>query len=760
MTVQPPSAFRELKLVTTTSDLVIVGGGLAGTCAAISAAREGLKVTLLQDRPILGGNSSSEVRLWILGSTSHMGNNNRWAREGGLIDEILIENLYRNKEGNPLVFDTLLLEKVLAEPGITLRLNTAVFEAQSGPGGAIQSVKAICSQNSTLYEVSAPLFCDASGDGVLAFMAGGAFRMGAETRQEFNEGFAPEATYGELLGHTIYFYSKDTGKPVDYVAPEWALTDITKIPRYRSFTPKEHGCKLWWIEYGGRRDTVHETEDIKWELWKVVYGAWNHIKNSGEFPEARNLTLEWVGPVPGKRESRRFEGDYLINQRDIVEQHTFDDAVAVGGWSIDLHPSDGVYSAGKPCNQWHSRGVYQIPYRCLYSRNVPNLFLAGRIISATHVAFGSTRVQGTLAHAAQVVGPAAALCLRHKLGPRDLLGGELMQQLQQQLLVSGQYIPGIRQTHPANLALSATVTASSTLRLDQLPADGPTRPLAKSWAQLVPVAAGRVPAATFLVTATEATDLQLELRTSNRPDNHTPDVVLATRRVAVKVGSETPVTVDFDVKIDLPRYVFFCLMQNPAVSVRLSEARVTGLLSVCNGVNAAVSNFGRQTPPPDIGVEGFEFWCPERRPGGQTLALTLKPPVEAFAPEAVLDGWGRPSDAPHAWVAATKDDQPWLRLRWNKPQTVSRVVVVFDADFDHPLESVQWGHPERAVPFCVKSFRLLSGAGKELARVENNHQSRYEFVLPTPLATDELTLEVLAMNGEHSPAAVFEVLVF
>ena len=231
-------------------DLVVAGGGLAGACCAITAAREGLNVTLIQDRPVLGGNSSSEVRLWILGATSHMGNNNRWAREGGVIDEILVENMYRNPEGNPVLIDSLILEKVVEEPNINLLLNTAVYDLTKSSEDVIDSVKAFCSQNSTEYICNAPVFMDATGDGVVGFMAGAAFRMGAESSDTFGEGMAPKEAIHELLGHSIYFYSKDVGKPVKYVAPSFALKDIAgKIPHYRSFNTKEFGCKLWWIEY-------------------------------------------------------------------------------------------------------------------------------------------------------------------------------------------------------------------------------------------------------------------------------------------------------------------------------------------------------------------------------------------------------------------------------------------------------------------------------------------------------------------------------
>src|SRR5690606_31512418 len=209
---------RTLKSEVLYAELAIIGGGLSGVWTAITAARKGVEVVLVQDRPVLGGNSSSEVRLWILGATSHLGNNNRWSREGGVVDEILVENTYKNKEGNPLIFDTILLDKVTSEPNITLLLNTAVYEVHKSEDDTIDSVKGFCSQNSTEYNIHAPLFCDASGDGIVGFLSGAAFRMGAESQDEFGERFAPSKEYGELLGHSLYFYTKDTGRPVKYTA--------------------------------------------------------------------------------------------------------------------------------------------------------------------------------------------------------------------------------------------------------------------------------------------------------------------------------------------------------------------------------------------------------------------------------------------------------------------------------------------------------------------------------------------------------------
>jgi len=213
MIAPPPAPSRQLKREQLHCDLAVIGGGLAGTCCAITAARQGLRVVLVQDRPVLGGNASSEVRLWTLGATAHMGNNNRWARETGVIDEILVENMWRNPEGNALIFDTILLETVTAEPNITLLLNTAAYEVSKSDEKTISGVRAFCSQNSTQYDITAPLFADASGDGIVGFLAGAAFRMGAESADEFGEKFAPSREYGELLGHSMYFYTRDTGRP-------------------------------------------------------------------------------------------------------------------------------------------------------------------------------------------------------------------------------------------------------------------------------------------------------------------------------------------------------------------------------------------------------------------------------------------------------------------------------------------------------------------------------------------------------------------
>ncbi|HEY5892994.1 MAG TPA: FAD-dependent oxidoreductase [Chthoniobacterales bacterium] len=745
-----PSARRSLVIQTLTADFVVTGGGTAGVCSAITAARQGLKTVLVQDRPVLGGNASSEVRLWLLGATTHMGSNNRWAREGGVINEIMMENLWRNPDGNPLIFDTVLLEKVVEEENLTLLLNTCVFQVDKDAANPdrIEAVSAYCSQNETLYKIEAPLFCDASGDGVVGFLAGAAFRVGAEPSREFGEKFAPTGDFGHLLGHSIYFYSKDAGRPVKFVAPSFALRNIEKeIPRYGAFNAHDCGCKLWWIEWGGRLDTVHDTERIKWELWRIVYGVWDYIKNSGKFPESENLTLEWVGHIPGKRESRRFEGDYMLSQQDIVERRKHADAVAYGGWSIDLHPADGVFAKIAGAHHLHSKGIYGIPYRCYYSRNIENLFLAGRIISASHVAFGSTRVMATCALGGQAVGHAAALCREFGELPCDILKPERMTVLHRRLGADGHHVPAISVPDPENFASEARVSATSSLRLAKLPPGGPLVSLEeRATAQMIPLPAGPVPAFTLWADSEIARTVKVALRTTSDPWHHTPDVTLGRTSVSIPAGKRVPFTIALNAKMPRPGYAFLIFSQTTAVALHTSELRVTGLLRL---------EFRYREQTKAGGGENFDIFAPPRRPGGQNLAIRFLKPLESFEAENVVNGWQRPTHQPNAWVAEPEAPNPELRFEWDKRRVISEVTLHFDGDFDHAMETVWWAHPERAVPLCVRNYELLDGDGNTLVVAENNHHSRVRHRFKKPTTTAALTLRIRETWG--APAAVFEV---
>jgi hypothetical protein len=485
----------------------------------------------------------------------------------------------------------------------------------------------------------------------------------------------------------------------------------------------------------------------------VIYGIWDHIKNSGEHPDAENLALEWVAHIPGKRESRRFEGDTLLRQQDIVGQTHFDDVIAHGGWALDLHPADGVHSDQSPCTQWHSKGIYGIPWRCHYSRNLSNLMLAGRIISATHVAFGSTRVMGTCAAGAQAVG--TAVCLQLGLLPRDLREGAGLRELQRRLERNGQFLPGIAPDDSDDLATSAIIRSSSQWD-GQMPADGGWLTLGDSWAMLLPLACGPCPRFGFRVQADEPGRLRVELRRAGKPGNLTPDETIEVIDLDCPAG-ESLVEARFDTVFDRDTYGFVTLMSNPSLRVRLSSLRATGVLALGSAFNKAVATSSVQSPPAGIGIDTFGFWLPKRRPEGCNLAMTITPPLEAFAAGNVSHGPSRPTSSANAWVADPGDPEPTLTVFWDEPAAIGRIVLEFDPDWDQPMESVLMTHPEEVVPFMVRDFELTDQNGNMLARVKDHRGARWVHTPDKPLACRQLILRITRTYG--APAAVFRFLV-
>ncbi|CCN80611.1 putative FAD/NAD(P)-binding domain protein [Vibrio nigripulchritudo SFn27] len=743
---------RSLKIENLDSDLVVVGGGLSGLCAAIAAARNGLKVVLIQDRPVLGGNASSEVRLWVLGATSHGGNNNRWAREGGIINELLLENQFRNPGGNPVIFDSILQDWADREENLTLLVNTVVFHCESSDN-QIRKVHGFNSQNSTMYHVTGSLFADSSGDGILVHLSGAAYRMGAEQAEEFDEPMAPGEDYGKLLGHSLYFYSKDVGHRVDYVAPELALKDVPAlIPRYRSFKTSEHGCSLWWIEWGGRLDTIHQSEEIKIELQKIVYGVWNYIKNSGEFPEARNLALEWVGTIPGKRESRRGEGAYMLTQKDIVQQIPHSDSVSHGGWSIDLHPADGIYGQEQGCNQYHAKGIYGIPFRCMYSQNIRNLFLNGRLLSASHVAFGSTRVMATSSAVGQAIGTAAAVCKKHNALPHELPDSVLMHTLKNRLSADGHYVPNFDALSHDNLVSEAKITVSSEYRLTGFEHSGGWKPLDESYGQLLPVTNSGDHLITVPCIASEPTELTIEIRVAEKPSNHTPERVVAEHKHTLTSGEQLisiPLQGEF-----ANQYQFICFKKNTLVSIGLSQDFAAGILTVKQGGLEKVSTKAKQDAPEGLGVDSFEFWVPERRPKGQNIAFQSATSLHSFSKQSLTKGALRPTALPNVWMAKPSDPYPNITLEWDKPVTAKTLTLYLDCDYDHPLESVQYRHHDRVMPLLAHQIRCFVN-GQLYRQIHDNRMGviRIELNPEEPLEKLGLSLR----NSQGAPVAVFGI---
>lgn len=453
---EPNMALVDLK-----TDVFVAGGGVAGVCAALSAARNGARVVLIQDRSRLGGNSSSEVKMHVLGADIS-GGRPGW-REGGLIEELRLDDAVNNPQRCWELWDLLLYDKLISEPNVTLLLETVLYSA-SVKGGRIQEVMARCDKSEHLYRIQAQIYVDATGDSRLGLECGAEFRTGRETRNEFNESLAPEKADQETLGSSILFTSRLHRRPMPYTPPKWARKITREHLRFRTVGPENWEYGYWWIEWGGDRDTIRDNERIRFELLSIVTGVWDYIKNSGEFPESANWALDWVGMMPGKRGSRRLVGDVLLTQHDLM-RGSWPDAVAMGGWPMDDHPPGGFDRPDLPPNTLlRSPEAYDIPLRALYSRNISNLMMAGRNISATHAAFTSTRVMATCASVGQAVGAAAALCCERGISPRRLSQDtNLVSSLQQLLLRQDQSIRTVRNQDPHDLARRASLTASAEL---------------------------------------------------------------------------------------------------------------------------------------------------------------------------------------------------------------------------------------------------------------------------------------------------------
>ncbi len=468
------------KTVSKEYEVVVVGGGLSGVCAAIAAAREGARTAIIQNRPMFGGCAGSEIRMHIVGASSHGAKKN--LAETGILIEILLENKRRNPYASFPVFDSVIWEKVRFQENLDSYLNTNMDDVVVEDG----TVKAIiCHQNTTEKELvfTAPIFVDATGHGTLCTLAGAAGRIGSESRVEFQEPNAPDEPNDDTMGNTMMFTAIDRGEPVKFRKPFWAYTFSEDDLKYRthdnSMGSHVDGGKLvefdensgrlphfssvdagyWWIELGGQYDDIiGEGEEIRDELMKCVYGVWDHLKNGGDHG-VENYDLDWVGMVPGYRESRRIEGDYFLNENDVRANRIFPDAVAYGGWQMDQHVRGGIMDFDKlPSRILNFDGCYTIPWRCYYSKDLNNVMLAGRDISTSKMAFGSSRVMGTCAVGGQAVGTAAAMAVRYGCTPRQI--GEHMDELQQRLLRDDCYIPGFANHDEKDKARLASVTAS------------------------------------------------------------------------------------------------------------------------------------------------------------------------------------------------------------------------------------------------------------------------------------------------------------
>jgi hypothetical protein len=755
---------REQTLV---NDLTVVGGGLAGVCAAIAAARLGKQVALVSNRPVLGGNSSSEIRVWVCGATAH--GMQRFARETGIMGELYLENQYRNPEGNPVHWDEVVLDAVRAEPNIELFLNTdvhVVHASGSDDDRTIAQVRGWTMGSELWTTFQSSFYVDATGDGLIGALAGARFRIGREGRGEFGESWAPSEPDGQFLGSTILFYTKDAGHPVAFVPPASAK-DIatTPIPKARIIRSGDRGAHYWWIEWGGELDIVADNERIRDELRSVIFGIWDHIKNSGEF-DAANLDLEWVGALPGKREYRRFVGDHTLTQNDILEQTEFADAVAFGGWSIDLHPVEGMYATAPGARQRFPRGVYGIPLRSYYSVNVRNLFVAGRDISATHVAFGSSRVMATCAVGGEAVGTAASLAIDLGVTPRKLAERDA-ERLRQLLLAQDASVIGVRNDDPLDLARSARVTASSERRsIDAGPSDDGSGQggalgigaavfsLERDLGVLVPVDP-ELRRLRVLLIADRDTTLHVTLHTTGARHNAVPVDRLRTLEVEVEARTRAQwIDVPLACKPLVAENVVVVLRENRDLSVILTDRPAPGVLLLSHRPeNDGEANVAFDET--DLLVQ----W-PAHILRGRGLRLELEPPTKAFSVSKAVGGYQRPYGGPQLWVSEPlRAGRPeWLEVRFDEPTTVREVRLVFDDDVDVELNTLHHHRtPHRVFPTLVRDYRLellVAGGWRLAEEVTANRRRHRVHALSSQPEAEALRVVVTATNGDQSARIV------
>lgn len=431
-------------------DTVVVGGGLAGTMAAIASARSGCKTALIQNRPVLGGNGSSEILVNPEGDTTREPLD---PGETGIIEEF---------RGNVFGYSDRMLAVVKRQPNLDLFLNTHATGVEMKDAKTIAAVYTIETTTGRRRVFPGSIFIDCTGDGVIGVWAGNEYRHGREPRSMYDESRAPEVGDGRTMGGTLRYMTEETADAVVFQGPAWARKFIKpediKPGRYPQL---RFGGWQWVIEYGGMLNTYDDAEEIRDELLRIIWGLWDYTKNYSPKlrDQAKNFRLSWVSHVVGKRESRRLIGDYVMTEHDIDPNRLFDDRVSYGGWGVDLHPPGGFYDDEPPATFSH-KVKFSVPFRSLYAKDIDNLMMAGRNISVSHAALGATRVMITCGLQGEAVGTAAGVCRKHQASPR-VVAQRHIEELQQQLLKNGCYLIDLPNKDPRDLARGAKVRASS-----------------------------------------------------------------------------------------------------------------------------------------------------------------------------------------------------------------------------------------------------------------------------------------------------------
>ncbi|MDF2924530.1 MAG: hypothetical protein K0R57_3444 [Paenibacillaceae bacterium] len=759
-----------MKKLTETYEVLVCGGGLAGVCAAVASARTGASTCIVQDRPVFGGNSSSEIRVYTQGAANY----HAFARETGIISELLIEERALNHESCHVsgrtnsVWDMVLYDKIVGTPNLAFYLNTSVYAVEQDDRSAIKAVKARIANGETELALHANTVIDCTGDGIVAHLAGCQWRMGTEARDEFGEPHAPEEASADVMGSSIFFRTKDTGRPIPFKAPAWAFSyDDPDVFYKGGRIPRDPEGGYWWIELGVPWNTITGHETLRHELTRHVLGIWDFMKNKDPLmmKKTENYALDWIGQVPGKRESRRIAGEYLLTELDLLEKTAFEDEVAFGGWYVDLHRAGGLlaeYSEQASVEGHQSEymkksyvGPYGIPLRCLLAKDVPNLLLAGRNISVTHAALGSTRVMGTTALLGQAAGTAAAMACREGL-ELSAFAKAGVAGLKQQLLRDGCFLLHTVNGDPADLAGQAALASSSEACLEQVkPACGDELDGGLQEDRLIKrrgqwIAAGPDGLEAVSMYVSNLTDETQWLDAALVAVEHIWDYrtegsgELARTRLQVPPGRKQWL------RWQLEQVLSPGFPESQQGYVRLELGAHPDLVwhragETAPGMPAAY----------DTGSGGMM-----RLGTGRTLAFAVEPAQHVYPASNIAGGAARPYRSLNMWRSDPGRQLPqWLELSWKATVSISSVQITFA---NLMLRDYRFYPPLYRNPECARDFSLeawIEGQWHPLTRIQDNYQTLCKIDLPSPLPASRLRLVIHATNGADS-AMVSEIRVY
>ena len=648
-----------------------------------------------------------------------------WCKESGILDEIHTEERVRNWE--PYIeglmnsnWDLVLYEWAKREKNLALILNSTMREVELANPSTILGIHAAQLGTEKEFLLEAPLFVDATGDGVLAFRSGAKFRWGVETRADYQEALAPEEPTDGFMGNTLFFRARDAGRPVPFQRPEWAAEFATE----RDLTGRGHGFfegGYWWIEVGYPLHPIRDNEAIRDETLRQLLGVWDHIKNrcsdDSVRTRAKNYALDFVGFWPYKRESRRILGDYVLTERDARNPSLHPDDLAYGTWGIDIHLPGGIqdrdvepYPSPRTDSNFPKYGTipYGIPLRSCYSSNVRNLLVAGRPLSASYVAFASSRVLPTGAIVGQGVGVAAALCKKYQCDPR-VVAASHANKLQQTLLRQDASIPGVENTDAGDLARKAEVAASSEAVL-KFPESMTFHPAKFPLAQLFPVATDRIESVELLLesNANEPVTLSLGLRKAQHVwDFRSTDDVAAAKAI-LPPHHKGYVRFDLNAKTQSRSLYFVHLDAHSEVSwAEFSE--VEGEPSVVPvGTAAADLPGGSMWRPLPEGAH----WLLERRPNSVPMARRMS----SVAPIARIL-WS------NVFMSDPTQGMPvWITLHLPQPVPFNQVQITFDTDCNRRITLPLFRYPE-----CVRKYEVAiktTQGWKTIVRTDDNYHRR------------------------------------